>query len=470
VQSPLGVVPLAVLQPLLAPDSGGKSLLAYMLTNEQDHHDSLQRLYDDVQAARAGETAGVPVEAQTEADIRELEAALDLSKFVQRCHRAISASVRHEAALRGRDEVLGLETYEHEGQRHVLCQIKRRVPVFMSGWSNKDGERQPAVPTVFLDGSGTDETYEALLNWLPVEAKHHEAKPSHYTLTQYADRPYGASVFSGKGKDKVTGEDSRSNIRRLQAFLCLKSARHGTAPDRGARSPKDGRRVDVLVVSQKDVVDRLTELGVPRNVELLWFNNLRGLDWAKDVPCGVFVGQPWPQWRELERAAAALHYDDPSVLRVQRLPEDAWPTTKVSLFDTSGNHIEFEAPRHPDPTVERRRFETVEAEVLQAVARLRLFDRGPDTAAEIHVFGQTNLTIGGLKVGEFRRWQDANVQPLEVMTAAGVIFGSAGPVEAAWPGLVAKGARQSRDVVKAAFQEATQVLQGSSDANVGLPE
>jgi hypothetical protein len=92
--------------------------------------------------------------------------------------------------------------------------------------------------------------------------------------------------------------------------------------------------------------------------------------------------------------------------------------------------------------VEALRWSLTDAEVIQAIHRLRLADRTRETAPIIHLLGTTDH---GLPVTEWRHWEDADKSALDFMLAEGVVVSSTDELRRILPaGMVADGDRQVR--------------------------
>ncbi len=74
-------------------------------------------------------------------------------------------------------------------------------------------------------------------------------------------------------------------------------------------------------------------------------------------------------------------------------------------------------------------------EVRQAVARIRAFDRTPDTACRVHVIGGYDP---GIPIDAEAHWNDTLRSPAEVALAAGALFERPATNQAVFPELFAK--------------------------------
>jgi uncharacterized protein YecE (DUF72 family) len=179
------------------------------------------------------------------------------------------------------------------------------------------------------------------------------------------------------------------------------------------------QRKDVLVVCQKPIRLALEEIGLPSNVFLEHFKNLRGVDQHRNVECAIIVGRSMPSNKDLEVMTEALHYDSDDVPDILGAG-DKYHTSELHL-QLSGEEREtaiIQAQCHPDERVQAIARQVVDAEVRQAIMRLRLFDRTEDNPARLIVFGQCNT---GLLVDELRDWTDARRSKADVLIACGLL-------------------------------------------------
>jgi len=236
--------------------------------------------------------------------------------------------------------------------------------------------------------------------------------PGVYELTQFVDKVYSKRFFVGSGKSTA---DARSNIAKLHRYILGLERTHGS----------------VLVVSQKIVREKLDELGLPSTVATEHFNNLRGIDKYKDTPCVVIVGRPQPPQSTLEVMTEALHYDNPDVGELVNTGSYYSRERTLRLHDAD-HGIKFKAESHPDDRVEVMRRQVADAEVRQALHRLRLFDRTEDNKAHIYVFGQTDT---GLTISHVRDWVDIKTNQTSPIEREGILP----PAKHKWATMIANG-------------------------------
>lgn len=186
--------------------------------------------------------------------------------------------------------------------------------------------------------------------------------------------------------------------------------------------PVDGRSISVLLVTSKKIKNRLQALGLPTNVATAHFGAIRGLNDYKAVPIAIVVGRNRPNNLALEMAAEALHMHDPHVQTIGRYHVDP----------EQGRWWEEE---HPDPLVKQVQDVITLGEVRQAVARIRAFDRAPETLCRLHVIGGYDP---GLRVDQHANWNDTIRTPEQVALAAGALFARPDTNQRVYPELFPK--------------------------------
>ncbi|MET0596802.1 MAG: hypothetical protein ABWZ57_02940 [Mesorhizobium sp.] len=145
------------------------------------------------------------------------------------------------------------------------------------------------------------------------------------------------------------------------------------------------QRQKVLVVTFKDAEADMT---LPENCSSEHFFNLRGTVKYKDYDAIVLVGSPLVRVDVVERMAKALLWRSEQALN---LP-GAY-VRKMIGFHVMDNldPIGIENWVHPDPFVDKIRAQMCEAELMQAIDRLRLIFR--NQTAQVVIVGHTVLPI-----------------------------------------------------------------------------
>src|SRR5262249_18311829 len=163
------------------------------------------------------------------------------------------------------------------------------------------------------------------------------------------DRAYGKSFLL---------EDA--NLDRLRCFILERAYYWRGRRDHKCRS-EDGRVIDVLVIVQLDVQKALLALfadRVPDNVAFEHYNDIRGLDFYRDVPCGIFAGRTKPSNAALELMREALDYDNPEI--VEYIPaQGEYEVGRRTILMADGTAVSIPCERHPDDRVELLRQQKV---------------------------------------------------------------------------------------------------------------
>lgn len=122
-----------------------------------------------------------------------------------------------------------------------------------------------------------------------------------------------------------------------------------------------------LLVTYKAVV---AQIETPDNWKAVHFGNLRGIDKYHDDDIVVIAGRLEPQHFAVERLAMGLSSDSERTLTL--LDEDRYPEVKRGYRMSDGSRFGVMVPCHPDPFVQSLLEQVREAEIIQAVDRLRL--------------------------------------------------------------------------------------------------
>lgn len=248
---------------------------------------------------------------------------------------------------------------------------------------------------VWLDGTADEEVWRAMFgptqHQVELRAVDMPIQPGNYHLTQYPDRIYSKAQMSRP-----------DNVDQLYRLAHYKAAQH---------APKQ-----VLLICQLEIEKKLRQRPLPTNLALHHFNAIRGLDSLKDASCAIIIGRPLPPSNILEAQTEALYYDDPAATQVLSSHGRMQMETR-QIATVNGVVTGVQREVHPDIRVEALRRQRVDMEVRQAIHRMRLYDRGPDNPAELHVFGQVDT---GLPVHRLMDWVDADFSTAEIVGASGI--------------------------------------------------
>jgi putative DNA primase/helicase len=189
-----------------------------------------------------------------------------------------------------------------------------------------------------------------------------------------------------------------------------------------------GQTGRALLVGNKDMLTKLDAEGLssPR-VDLANFNALRGRDVWKDAPLAVIAGRTLPSPAAVEFQAGVIAGKAVETT----IPAGDWyQRQKIPVMIEGRLAGTIDRERHPDAMAEAVRWQICEAEIMQAIGRLRGVNRTPDNPAEIVLIGcpiPEEIELDGIEA-----WEAPT--PVETMLAlAGIAFNSGKAAAAAFP-------------------------------------
>lgn len=185
-----------------------------------------------------------------------------------------------------------------------------------------------------------------------------------------------AHVIGTKGKgysrQSITGEDRHGNAVNARSGTAAKL--RGELGEIHARLPAGS-----MVCGTKRAVDSMFDTGaVPSDTPAAHFGALRGLNTWEHCPGGLFIGAERVSITDLESLARAYLADDPApFVSMDHPTPDGWAyrqwpykaTRMRRMRDGSLAPVEVEV--HPDPRVQRVHELIREAELVQAIDRVR---------------------------------------------------------------------------------------------------
>lgn len=188
----------------------------------------------------------------------------------------------------------------------------------------------------------------------------------------------------------------------------------------------------IVVVAQKEAVERLQAGGLPPNVDVGHFGALAGLDQFKAAAGMIVIGRILPDPLAMESAAGVLTGQPAAVTSSENGQTRWYVRTSGGIRLDDGSAVPVEHPTHPDPVAEELRWQACEAQLVQAVGRLRPLRRGAREPFFLDVVCDVPLPI---TVGEVLTWDAARVGGWADMAAAGVVLSSRSDVVAAFADL-----------------------------------
>lgn len=262
-----------------------------------------------------------------------------------------------------------------------------------------------AAPMLMLDATA-DETVTAALIQRPI-ARTDEIRAAEpmLILIQDADFTGSKALLVDSPTDKGR-KACKNNRRRLEVYMRRLARQH--APAR------------VLLVSNKGLLELLE---LPDNVVTAHFNGLRGLNDFQDVAAAVIVGRPQPQESTLAAMAGAIFGREVGGRINFRGTAD-----RLVL---GGMTVTGRASVHDDADAQRLLHLIRDAEVMQAVGRLRAVNR----TAPVSVIVLSDAVLP-MPVELAPVWRDdvRKVDPLEMMLEeSGIAFISPAHAAKAFP-------------------------------------
>lgn len=253
--------------------------------------------------------------------------------------------------------------------------------------------------------------------------------PESVTVRQAPDAPVS------KNKLLQSGGASRARLRQFRAFIEQRAALLEGEID------IEGNPARLLVVSNKAVVKALKKLDgmpLPNNVDWAWFNNTAGKNQYRLAREVIVIGAASQSVPQAEAAARAHWWDSPEPL--EELPREAPPPGKPAMDPflpqvargiqmRDGTVRAILVPCHPDPRTQELIEQSREAEIEQAVGRLRLLDRTPENPATVWIFASVALP---LPVDELLDWEDVAPTMIEFAWERERLGRGVMPLSAAW--------------------------------------
>ena len=275
-----------------------------------------------------------------------------------------------------------------EGMRAV--RLRWREPIHPS-WID--------CPVLYLDATACLSVAERWLGPITLLADVQAAAP-HMTVMQVHDRAFGYSAMIAP-EGATPSHAARANQQRVADILQVAAAAAGGAG---------------LLVGPKAMITQMqAHRLIPSGWQTANFGALRGVDHFKDVPIAVIVSRQMPAPCEVERMASIIFATD--VLHI----EDWYPVRAGArlMADGTGRPASFEC--HPDAQVEAIRWSICEAEVQQAIGRVRGVRRTADNPVQVIVLNGVDL--GPIAIDQLISWDDLLTYcgPVNVMVARGMV-------------------------------------------------
>lgn len=177
--------------------------------------------------------------------------------------------------------------------------------------------------------------------------------------------------------------------RYLGAFGSSRLQDSGTLAEIAKWINKNLASEPLLVITYKAVEPTLRDMlgadDADSLVQTAHFNALRGRDQWKDIRRHVIIGRPLPSCQDIHRmmlALTGLPCDEPRL---------TWQRLKIAVG--AGDHSAIRVQRFADPNAELIRRAVTDAEIKQAVGRVRPFNLSGNEEAGVIIFGDGALDL-----------------------------------------------------------------------------
>ena len=273
-----------------------------------------------------------------------------------------------------------------------------------------------AAPALLLDATPEPELLAHHFGGPPdAHARIFAAEP-HATVRQDWARSGAKSMLAAdleqRRPSETAAKASRNNRRKLVAFIRRHARRMG------------GRG---LVVANKALTDTLRP-HLPPEVDVLHFNGLRGLNAAARVRWAIIVGRTQPAPEDVRRIAEAT---TGAPLAGAMHPKGA-VIRRVTTPGGAGE-IEAQAAAHGDPIGAAVLRSIRDAELEQAIGRVRAVNRGAGDPVDVLVLSDAVIRR---PVARADAWREilAPTPAERMLDAGGVVFASPAHAARAYPG------------------------------------
>lgn len=199
-----------------------------------------------------------------------------------------------------------------------------------------------------------------------------------------------------------------------------------------------------LLITQKHVEDFYIENGdLPAEgteerqrfpFDVAHFGALRGKDRWKECAGIIVAGRIEPSPHELESCARSLWFGsaEPLVF-IQPGPDERYclPKREEWIEPKEGPARQVMVSYHPDPRTDRVLRQIREAELMQAIARVRPIHRGADIPCQIIVL--SNVPLPGIQPDRLAAWAEIVPDRFDMMRLSGFVPDVSSDIAAAYP-------------------------------------
>lgn len=259
------------------------------------------------------------------------------------------------------------------------------------------------IPTLIIDADAdaeivgrfypTAETVEIAAEWRNVE------------IVQVSDKTGSAQSLKGERRRDEAYNTALDMADRLAHVI-------GNDP---TRRP--------LLVSQKAVIEAYKEAGDLAHApfDTAWFGNTRGKDQWKNTAGLVVAGRIEPSPQALEQMARSIWFASEEPLAFLEPDQEGrlmLPKCQHSTTAKNGQTATVAVSYHPDRRADRVLRQVREAELMQAIARVRPIHRGADNPCQIVILTNVPLPI---QPDRLATWAEIVPDRFDLMRLAGFI-------------------------------------------------
>lgn len=263
--------------------------------------------------------------------------------------------------------------------------------------------RFQGVPLLMIDADADDVILSRFYPGVRVERI--AAEWQNVRIVQCSDRTGSKSAFANPANRERAWNVALDQADRLAETVARDSTRRP------------------LVIAQKSVREawEADPATTARPFNVAHFGALRGRDGWKNTAGAVIVGRIEPSPAEIERLARSVFYRDETPLAFL-LPDATGrvqlPKRPVALRSRAGQSETVAVSYHPDDRADRLLRQVREAELSQALARVRPVHRGADNPCEIIVL--TNIPLA-IEPDALAGWDDLVPDRFDVMRLRGFL-------------------------------------------------
>ena len=283
-----------------------------------------------------------------------------------------------------------------DGYARQLLKLNKRPGIHKS-WNK---------PTVLLDATMPVEINKLFYPQLHLRQFH--LTPKNTTITQLIDKTLSKRMMvpDPAKSDKKNSELER-NLKRLKSICMVLASRISN----GVKIQGKADPVKVLLITTKDIEEKLTEIGLPSTVATLHYKALSGLDAYKEIPIMVMAGRLELAPKIAEHKASLL---TGSVVTSCQTTEAWYPKKSKEIKSRGSIDALIPSSFHPDTITEEVRESWCESELLQAIGRARAIRRTSSNPLELLILTDIPLPI---KVDQLTVWADVVPLLLEIILA-----------------------------------------------------